>query len=690
MKINWHLYVFVQAIIALIAGILSYRYVDDFPVLASIVFAFITYFLLLFKGSNKSLIFKSLLVVAAFFLLGFLRSYTNQRTLSPIHYANQDEYSSLIGTVQEFPKTRTRTKTIIQIESVCEGDSCYESKGLLLVYFPKKDTASTLIEPGYQLILRGNAIGINAPTNPKTFDFKSYLSNRHIDYQVYLNETSDYKIIAKTNLPFIKQVAHTCRKSLISALTKHIEDPKKFSVAAAMILGYRNQLSDGLYKEFTNTGAVHVLAVSGLHVGIVCMIFVLILRRWKSESNRTKAIKILLLSLVIWSFVLLTGAAPAVVRAAFMFTLLLIGRYWFDHFKTINIMAFAAMVMLLYDPYMLFQASFQFSYISLFSIIVFQPWISKLWVPKSKILKYIWNLINVSIAAQVLVFPITLLFFHKFPLLFVLTGVVAVPLAMLVLMLGLALLFFHLISQYVQLDFLVGLLSYAINFVLDVFLWAIHYINLLPYSNKDGIWISPIETILLYSLIGLITVYVLSKKTKHLYWTGGLILLFLGQFGLRQYQSARQNKLAVYDSPKGDVVDIFHGRQALTYTDPSLSSKDISFIANNYRDFLGIKKLIDVTSANVSTPGVLKSGNVITVKDHFIYLGIEDVKIPEQTSILITNQHLATNVDYSPTLRVIILLPSMKKFIATKWKERFDTTGVAIYDANEEAVLLDL
>ena len=586
MLINWRFNSFVRVVLVFILGIvladanlLTQSHALIFFIIATCAW-FLSYKVsVLKKGLSQSV---SLLLI--FTALGCLRYHVHNESQYPTYfYHNESEIKEYLVIVKEQPKTRSRTKTVVDVIARKSGDSFIKTRGQLLLYFPKNDTtAEQTIEPGDKLFIQGKVRDINPKTNPYTFDFKSYLYYRGIHHQLFLHDTVNYGLVSKSHQNFLQNKANQLRNKSLAVFEKYFDERENRAVLSAMVLGYRNQLDSEIYDKFTNTGAVHVLAVSGLHVGIICAIFVFLLERWKIKEHWGVMVKIGILVTVTGFYALLTGASPAVVRAAFMFTFYLVGRYFSKTTSVYNIMAFVALIMLVWDPYLLYQASFQFSFTSLLSILIFQPKIAVWWQPQSKFTRAIWNLATVALAAQVLVFPITIYFFHKFPNYFIVTGILAVPLAILLLKLGLGVLLLELVG----LGFINKVYANLVNLMLELFNGVISYINSVPMSSANGLWLSTWQTIFLFmAIVGFSGVLYRRSSAMNILVTG--VILFMGSRLWHFKENYTHHTMIVYDSYKGVILDLFYGPDALTDSSPSLSEEDIKFIATPFRNSMG-------------------------------------------------------------------------------------------------------
>ena len=202
--------------------------------------------------------------------------------------------------------------------------------------------------------------------------------------------------------------------------------PNELSIINAIILGQRNNISNDLFESYKNAGAIHILAVSGLHIGIILLLLNFLLSPLERIKNG-KTIKLILIIILLWIYAFIAGMSASVIRAVTMFTAIAIG--WISdrpsNIKNSLIVSF--FFLLLIHPLFLFDVGFQLSYTAVFSIVLIQPLIIKLWHPKWKPVHYFWQLLTVSFAAQLGILPLSLYYFHQFPGLFFISSLVIIP-----------------------------------------------------------------------------------------------------------------------------------------------------------------------------------------------------------------------------------------------------------------------
>ncbi len=445
--------------------------------------------------------------------------------------------------------------------------------GHILAYFDITSRSREL-EAGDVLMLSAKLSPPAAALNPGAFDFQRYLHYRNVHLQAFVGE-QDWQLLERR--PNLASHAWRLRRHCLQALARFLPSENEYAVAAALILGYKAELSDEVRNAYAHTGAMHVLAVSGLHVGIIQMVLSFLLGLARLPGRFWPLVRAMLLLAGIWGFALLTGASPSVLRAATLFSFLSAGQALRRHVNIYNTLAASAFLLLCADPFLLFNVGFQLSYLAVLGIVYFQPLLYRHWYIKNRAGDYLWKLLSVSLAAQLTTLPISLFYFHQFPLYFWLSGLIVVPAAALILSSGLAL--FAL--QAVPLAGAVaGKLLYGITWTVNALIFLVQQI---PGGLLQGIWAGPETMILMYLLL---LALVLAIESRNFKWilAGQLALLGIaGIYAAKAFQVHSQRALAVYHIPRGTALALFEGRQASYFLSVEVSEQQLDYAALNHR-----------------------------------------------------------------------------------------------------------
>jgi len=285
---------------------------------------------------------------------------------------------------------------------------------------------------------------IHSALNPHQFNYKKYLKNLGIYHQMRIYPRQ-FKTIVRSNAT-LKGIASRTRNQIISKLKKERFGTDELGVIQALLLGQRSDISEETYTNYQKAGAVHILAVSGLHIGIL-LLFIQFLLSPLKQIHKGKTIILVLSVLLLWAFAFIAGLSASIIRATTMFTFVAYALYLNRPSNTFNILALSVLFILLFiNPNLLFQVGFQMSYAAVFAILWIFPILRNLWLPKHKIVRYLWQLLCVSIAAQLGVLPISLFYFHQFPGLFFISNLVIVPALGVILGLGILVILLSLVS----------------------------------------------------------------------------------------------------------------------------------------------------------------------------------------------------------------------------------------------------
>jgi competence protein ComEC len=312
-------------------------------------------------------------------------------------------------------------------------------------------------------------------------------------------------------------------------------------------------------QAYSNTGIVHIIAISGMHLGMVYLMLQFIFNLVPfTKNSRRQTLPIILL---LWAFALLTGGSASVLRSAIMFTCIIIGKNYFKKPSSYNGLALSAFILLCINPFYLWDVGFQMSYLAVGGIIWLQRPIYNLWFTKNFLANKIWSMASVSLAAQLVTFPLSLLYFHQFPSLFLIVNILVLPLAAIALYAGVALLVLSFIPV---LSKLIGLILF---YSLKTMNAIVAYFNDFSFSVIDGISITWYGTLLIYVSLFLIASALTRKLKSQLFIGLTALLLFFLTNSVIMLQSMQQQKIIIYNASKYTAVDVIDKNKFLFYGD---------------------------------------------------------------------------------------------------------------------------
>lgn len=442
------------------------------------------------------------------------------------------------------------------VESVISNNQVMACSGKLLLYF-SKDSLAPVLNYGDRIILRKNLQPIKNSGNPGAFNYQRYAAFQGIFHNVFLKE-KDWTLLQQpgANKPGIfKKFIFSARETVLSTLRENIQTGKdELGIAQALLIGYTNDLDKDLVQAYSNTGVVHIIAVSGMHLALIYVLLTWIFAK-VPVIKRSKVLQLVLVLTCLWLFALVTGASASVLRAAVMFTFIAIGKQFFKETSIYNSLAASAFILLCYNPYYLWSVGFQLSYLAVLGIVIFQKPVYNCVYIKNKWLDKVWQLTAVSTAAQLLTFPVCIYYFHQFPNLFLITNLVAVPLSAVILYAAIALAALAWIPfAGVYLGKLVGGLTWLMN---TFILW----VNGFSFAVWDRIPATVLSTWLLYATLIACSAWLLLRNKKYLIPALGLLMFFILVGIYDKWRVVNQQKIIIYNVPQQQAIDFVWGNR---------------------------------------------------------------------------------------------------------------------------------
>ena len=574
-----------KILLPLVVGILLSHYFSVEIKFSWLVFLFL--FLIagiIIRAKNTSIsntVFGSLLFL--FFTAAGIFSKSNSNSSKDTRYFSnyiiEDSVTYFQLTLKDYP---TLSEKWLKCEASVNALNDREATGKIQVFI-ERDSSSENLSYGDQIYASGFISAINAPMNPNEFDYQAYMKLHDIHHQVFIRN-NQWKISGNDANPILESI-YSIRNYCSNVFENSGMDPENIAVAKALVLGDKALISDELMLSYASTGALHVLAVSGLHVGIIMLILGFMLKPLK----RIKKAKFLFLFFAlsgIWFYAILTGLTPSVLRAAVMFSFVLIGSELQRDTSIYQSLMISAIILLLIDPNVLFQLGFLLSYFAVIGIVFFHPKIYALFFFKNKLMDKIWQITCVSIAAQLATFPLGIYCFQQFPNYFLIANLIVIPISFFVLIVGIAALILN----------AVPLISYALFYILG---WLIYLLNngvriveSLPFAVFDSIVISWYDAVFLYLFLILISFSML-HKSKFAFL---LSLLFLTSFFISDtvdhFKKSNNSQVVFYRMKNEIVMDIFNGKDFSTVSTFSSqeSNQDLKFHVEPNRLQLAGKK----------------------------------------------------------------------------------------------------
>jgi competence protein ComEC len=469
--------------------------------------------------------------------------------------------------VEEPPLERPNSiRLLASVQTAYINGKARPCRGKIFIYLKKDSFLLKQEMPSYGTVIcfKEMLLPIRGFGNPGGFDFGHYCRMKGITHQLFAS-ISELRIEKEKNRKLFKTVINSMREWVLETLRKNFKDKKKLGLAEALLIGYKNDLDKSLVKDYADTGVVHIIAISGLHVGLIYWLLGLLLLPLKRAG--LKWIPAILIIAGLWLFSFLAGAQPSILRAALMFTCIVIEKQVSGRNSTYNTIAFSAFALLCIEPKWLWDAGFQLSYAAVVSIIAFMKPVYSLLFFRNKLFDSIWKMTAVTIAAQVLTLPLCIYYFQQFPVYFLLTNLLAVPLSTAILFGEILLLAFAFIP------FLAGLLAKILSGMIQVMNQSIEIAAQLPFATWESLNISAWQSILLGCFTLSLGFGLVERSGNLLRFSAFAILIFSTQRLASFIHASQQELLVVYNVPKGSAIDFVEGRKFTFLGDSALKNR---------------------------------------------------------------------------------------------------------------------
>ena len=623
--------------------------------------------------SNKKAIYKSLFGIFCLMTSLLIGSFTlviNNDTLNSNHYlknlkSTENEYSATIIIKEKLKSTSNNDRYVAKIIEL----NSKKSYGKIILNI-RKDSLIPALEMGSHLKVIGSFYKNRKPNNPDQFDYGKYLENQQIYAQVYV-DGSNIKISSQVDKT-ISYYASKLRNRIIHNLEKNNFSKSELSVVVALILGQQQDISQEVIKDYQYAGAIHVLSVSGLHVGCI-LLFITFLLKPIPNTKKGSIIKLIIIISSLWIFGILAGLAPSVVRSVTMFSFVAVGMFLRRSINIYHTLVVSAFLILLFQPSFLFDIGFQLSYIALFFIVWLQPLLASIWIPKYKLVNYFWEIITVSFAAQIGTFPLSIYYFHQFPGLFFVTNIVILP--MLSLILGIGVVVMILAAVNVVWFPMMKLLEYSIWFLNKIIAWVASFED---FIFKD----IPLNSYMLWgSYLLIFSLIIWSKKPTFKKLTISLTSLILVQMISIQAKYSNQNKeeFIIFNKKKSTIITERKGDKITLYTNDSiLKTSEDNLVLKSYlvANFCKIQK-----KKHLSNLYYFKDKSILLVDSSAVYL------LEERPDVLLLTNSPKINLErlfksWKPS-QVVVDATNFKTYIKV-WKATCRKEKIPFHDTAEK------
>ncbi len=623
--------------------------------------------LLVFRFSKNKIHF-GYAVIACSISLGFWITAFHHQPNNSDHFVHSIEenisYSIEICIKERLKNNAFNDRFVGEIQSI----NGIKKSGKIIVNL-RKDSLNSSLEIGSMLVTTTEFHLNKAPKNPNQFDYSRYLSRQQIYAQMYTN-ASDIKI-GTTVRKDLNYYGARLRNSIITKLEKHHFKKEELSVVVALILGQQQDISKEVLRDYQYAGAVHILSVSGLHVGCI-MLFVMALLKPIPNHKKGTLIKLVITLLFLWSFGILAGLAPSVLRSVTMYSFLAVGLFLKRSVNIYHSLLVSMFVILVIQPSFLFDVGFQLSYLALFFIVWLQPLLASLWEPNHKITKYFWDIITISFAAQLGTLPLSIYYFHQFPGLFFITNLIILPLLSVILALALVVMILAAFGFVPY--FLMKTLEWSIEGLNQIISWIASFEEFIfkdiPLSNS----------MMLASYLALITGFIWMQQPSYKKLKLALlsILIFQGSCWFTKYQTQSTTEFIVFHKNKKSMIIERNANQVVVFTNDSIRMKSTenhaiqSYLTANFSVLQQQNAIRNFYYFKGKKIALMDSSGVFTPKN-------PDVLILTQSPKINLNRFLLT---YKPK----VVVADASNYVSYKklWKATCAKEKIPFHDTSEK------
>ncbi|MCK6694610.1 MAG: ComEC family competence protein [Thermoanaerobaculia bacterium] len=624
---------------------------------------------------------------------GYFSGQTHDERFQQRHFSRIcPDADFFIGTVYDAPSKGARLKIPVRLEAAGPApDSLTDCSGNILLFLEITPETERL-QYGDRLWVQADIQLTQPPKNPHAFDYRQYLHYQNIHHQCFVKDRSFGVLATGLGHP-LWRVAFRWRDRLLGVLREHFPGTDEYAVASALLVGYKDDLSEDLRAAYAETGSMHALAVSGTHVGLLYTGLLFLLRRvpWPARVRRWGETALVLA--VIWVFTLVTGATASVLRASVMFSTYLVGKAFRRQASVWNILAASAFGLLAFNPYFLFDAGFQLSYAAVAGIVFFYPHLKKMTPTPPKWATEGWNILLMGVAAQIGTLPLSLYYFHQFPAYFWLAGWVVV-LGGAVFLWGGALL--------AILSALTPEVAAWLGWALYGLVWTMNYlvraIQQLPGSVISGIWIAGWAAALMYLFIGFFS-GALMRYHPRLLLASLLLFAFLSICRATQnIRQSEQRQITLYHANRNFLLDCFDGQTRFSFSD-SITGRQEKFAAQAHRWAHGIRHDIPVNKDTLFiAPNLYARAPFVQFYEKTLVI-IDDkrwiqpsVRAPVGVEVLVLRNNVKLRLDdclRQFPARLVVFDASNSRGRVERWKAECKSLNIPFHDVREQGAWVD-
>lgn len=688
---NLSKYPIIRALVPYIAGVFLTCFFDTFSfnylkILTLILFGFLLFYLVLCQFLQIIQQGAYVVFFLLFFSMGFLFA-NEKKSAVTIFYDEKNACFSekVVARVVDAPLKKEKSIRILaKIYPECHPDLC--TRALLYV---QNDSSARALARGDLMLLTAELHPPDPPKNPEAFNYRKYLLRKGVSLTGYVNAHS-WLLLEHVSHPSPLTVAASLQSRFSDLFAANGLSGPEYSVITAILLGNDDTMDADLKAGYSAAGVSHILCVSGMHVGIIFMILNFLLKPL-DFSRRLRFLKSLLLIAAVWFYATLTGLAPSVQRSATMFTFMTVGGLLRRNVNVFHSLFASMFVLLLVNPLLIFEIGFEMSYLAVFGIVIFQPRLAALFAPKTRIGRYFWELICVSVAAQLSTFPLSVFYFGQFPNYFLLSNLSVMSLSFAVMITGVVLLA---VSWWPAVASGVGwLLTREIRLMNGI----ISFINTLPGSVTDHLSITLLQTVLIYGIITLLFLFLVKKIKVLKYCFLSLTIVLLLTFSFTKIQRLSCQEITFYSIHNRTVVGVNQQGDGLLLLDSAawVSSDWYDFNVKSHEYKQGIhNQFVSIDSAFSVGQFYLKSHFLYFGNKSFYFLSHRNWLYPEIPPMQVDYLFVQDNAKISLNrllqtfeIKQVIIGSAVSSYREKRWVDSCTARQIPVYSLRENGYL---
>ena len=680
--INWFKYPFIRLLMPFALGIwLAFTCLNLSDIIIDIIL-----FAVIFLGISLFVIHSVVKNYRYRWVFGVLLNlYLILIGVAVVHIRNGDldnDSDTYVACIAESPTEKEKTiKVMLQMQSDVD---------LVMAYFEKNELSKSL-KYGDVIVFHEPPKLVDSPKNPEQFDYQKYLFRKGVRRQIYLKSDCWEKLEYRRANP-IYEYSYRLRDFLLITLQYLGIEGDEYAVAAAILLGYDDTLPSELRRKYVAAGSMHILCVSGMHVGVVFMVFSYMLSFLKKNKSWQYKLKQVLLLLLIWLYALLAGLAPSILRSTIMLSFVIIGEIVERNGVVINSLAASAFLLLCINPANLFNVGFLLSYSAVIGIVVLQRPINNLFYMKYKFLDKLWELMSVTLAAQIATAPFSIYYFHQFPSYFWLSNLFMGPISSVVIIGGIVMLLVSFIPYInIGVAFCVKWMIFAMNNIVS-------WIENLPFSIIKGLYINSVEFVCLLLALLLFMMLIEQKKKLMIFSILFILLIFSTSQLTRAMMQREQLSFTVFSMNKNTAIDFVCGRNHVLVCDTMIANNPYmaSYSVDNNLIKEGVYSngiILPIDEAEYDNSYLKKVNNMLSFVGKTVAFfdkkSTFGVKLPYRPHVDCFIVYGRNKVDVEELLNsyvvdLLIIDGSVPEYLRKKIIEKSDEIGLRYYDVNKE------